>query len=272
MIWLQVERCKTRRFVVYYEGNVFCMRQKGKTMARERYLVGVKPEELQPAAKAQPPQTPRDKWDNFWYHYKWIFLGIVGGVIALVVLVAQSLSVDKPDYTLLLVTDHAYADEQLTALEETLSPYGRDLDADGKVEVQALNVYLPNDGSSQYYTNSQVLQTHLVAGDVFLFAFEPAQYARFAQDVQNASTADYTFFASLPVKDIPLQEGGTAWNWAEAPQREGLSALPENLIFGVRAVAGTAAGKQSEKAQQQDMALLCAFMKNQPLVEQKTEG
>lgn len=240
-------------------------------MARERYLVGVKPEDLQPTPKAAPPQTPRDKWDNFWYHYKWLFLGLVFGVAALVVLIVQGASVDKPDYTLLLLTDHAYADVQLTALEEAMAPYGRDLDADGKVEVQALNVYLPNDGSPEYYTNSQVLQTHLVAGDVFLFAFEPGQYAQFAAQVQNTTSAGYAFFEPLPVQGITLQENGAVWDWAEAAGRENVSALPSNLLFGVRAVSGTAAGKQSEKIQKEDMALLCAFMQNQPLAASKTE-
>lgn len=58
-------------------------------MAREMYLVGVDEEELKPPAPPEQPKTPKGKWENFWYHYKWHTLGIAAAVIVLTVLIVQ---------------------------------------------------------------------------------------------------------------------------------------------------------------------------------------
>ena len=43
-------------------------------MAREWLLRGVDPEELK-KEEVVVDETPKSKWDNFWYHHKWTFWG-----------------------------------------------------------------------------------------------------------------------------------------------------------------------------------------------------
>jgi len=57
-------------------------------------LAGVDPEELKPESKSQGPRTPRSRWENFWYHYKWAFWGCLFGVVVLTVLVVQLVTRD----------------------------------------------------------------------------------------------------------------------------------------------------------------------------------
>ena len=228
-------------------------------MAREMYLVGVSEDDLKPTPKMEPPRTPKEKWANFWYHNKWLFLGSVFGVIVLAILIGQTLTVNRPDYQVLFVSKYAYLDVQLDPLEASLAKYGRDLDGDGQVEVQVLNCFMGDKGSAEYMANNQALHAHMVSGDVMLFMFEPKQYATYMENIKNVAEGDYSFFAALPFEENTLEEG-TVFNWADSPRRgedAALKQLPEELYFGVRAASGMVAGQTDNHTQA--MELLTAY-------------
>ena len=65
-------------------------------MAREWLLRGVKPEELQRTTAPEQPATPRGKWENYWYHYKWHTLGGVFLVAVLAVMLGHLLVRNTP--------------------------------------------------------------------------------------------------------------------------------------------------------------------------------
>lgn len=228
-------------------------------MAREMYLAGVSEEELKPTPKLEPPRTPKEKWANFWYHYKWLFLGCVFGTIALVVLIGQSVTVNRPDYQVLLISQYAYLDTQLDPLEASLAKYGQDLDGDGQVEVQVLNCFMGQKGSAEYLANNQALQAHMISGDVMLYIFEPATYTTFMENIRNVAEGDYSFLAPLPFGENTLEQG-TVFNWAKSDSRREdptLKQLPKDLYFGVRTAGGVIAGQTAKH--DQAMALLTAY-------------
>ncbi len=227
-------------------------------MARERYLVGVSEEELKPTPKAQKPQTPRGKWENFWYHYKWTTIGVLFAVVVITVLVVQAATINRPDYQMVLVTEKAYLDQQLEPLEQALAQYGQDVDGDGEVEVQIINLYMGEKNSTEYYTNSQALQAHLISGDLMLYVWEPAYYENFMDMISQSTDEDYRFLATLPITEGAVDDG-MVWNWKDSAYRkdEVLKSLPENLYFGVRDASGTA--EKSAQMYEQGLALLTGF-------------
>ena len=229
-------------------------------MAREMYLAGVSEEELQPTPKAQPPQTPKGKWENYWYHYKWATIGGVFAVVVVVFLIVQAATINRPDYQMLLVTEKAYLEQQLEPLEQALAKYGQDVDGDGEVEVQIINAYMGKKNSTEYYTNSQVLQAHLISGDLMLYVWEPAYYESFMEMISQSADEGYRFLASLPAADGMLDDN-TAWNWADSARHkevDSIGVLPENLYFGVRNAKGTA--EKSAQMYEQGLALLTGFI------------
>lgn len=236
-------------------------------MAREMYLVGVNPEDLKPDPKPEPPHTPKEKWENFWYHYKWAFLGGLAAVVVLIVLVVQMLQKNPPDYTMLLVTENAYTEETLHAAELFLARYGEDIDGDGEVEVQIINSYLGQNAASTGYANSQVIQVHLMAGDVMLFAFEPPYYEQF-MGTDAVKELEGGFMTPIGVEADGLTENGTVWNWADDTRISDdpvLSTLPKELYFGVRRASGTA--ESSTEMQQQALRLLQALAADRPTAQ-----
>lgn len=236
-------------------------------MAREMYLVGVSEEELKPTPKAEPPRTPKEKWSNIWYHYKWLIIGGAFGIIALAVLIGQTLSVNRPDYTVIVMTKAAYPDMVMDPFSQFLEKYGQDIDGDGEVEVQTINCFMGDQSSQSYYTNSQVMQAHLVAGDVMLYAFEPAYLKQYCELLDRD---DLHFLTDLEVESDGLSEDRLSWNWNGDSRVTGdvvLSTMPQDLCFGVRTAIGTA--EESVEMQKQCLDLLYALIQNTPRVTEK---
>lgn len=231
-------------------------------MARDMYLVGVSEEELKPDPKPEGPKTPKGKWENYWYHYKWHTIGAVAVLIVLAVIIGQMVTRDPSDYTLVLVTEKAVTQSALDRLAAELEAAGTDLDGDGKVEVAIDSLIMS--GDSQVDMVSPVkLQAHLAAADVLLFAFEPSMYEQY---IKAHEDEDFQFFAKLDVETDGLVEDGRAWNWKDDSRRQEdpiLGTLPEDLYFGVRDTSGTADSQGDLK--EDCLALVEAFITDTPL-------
>lgn len=226
-------------------------------MAREWLLRGVDPEELKPDEKIAAPVTPKGWLENFWYHHKWAFLGGLFAVVVATVLVVQLVTRDLPDYHVLLMTKQAYLDPDIEAIENLLAQYGQDLDEDGKVEVSIQNCRIDKDTSLQQNSGFQIVQAHLMAGDVLFFVWDESAYELVMDGVDNAMEEGTTFLTPLP--PVAGVEGeGLLYNWAGDPRAEALEAFPETLLFGVRDTHGTAG--DADKLHEDCMALLEAFI------------
>ena len=187
-------------------------------MARDMYLVGVSEDELKPDPKPEGPKTPKGKWDNYWYHYKWHTLGAIAVVVVLAVLIVQMVTKNEPDYTLNIVTEKPLAQPVLNWLKAELEVYGQDLDGDGYVEVRIDNLYMSDSTQSgMAMANAQKLTVHMGAGDALFFAFEPKYYEQY---VKNNEKDGFRFFTKLDVADDNLLEDGRVWNWKNGKRTE----------------------------------------------------
>ena len=238
-------------------------------MAREWALAGVPEDELQAPPPPKQPDTPKGKWENFWYHYKWVVIGILAGAIVLTVLIVQMANRDDADYYVSLVTNEPVTLEQKALLQLELAKYAEDVDGDGKVEVQVDNLYLnPKDKAltQQVYANSQNLTVHMAAGDRLFYIFEKETYDdRIRQLLSDGST----FCAPIELEASGLVESGSCWDWngSALEQTKELKGLPDHLYFGVRNASGTAE-KQTEMFDR-EMKLLKAFVEAQTAAAQE---
>jgi len=228
-------------------------------MAREWLLRGVKPEELQRTTAPEQPTTPRGKWENYWYHYKWHTLGGIFLVAVLAVMLGHLLVRNTPDYRVLLLTERAYTTQEVDALELLLTPYGEDLDGDGQVEITVTNCMLGEQVKQQYNSNIQMFQANLMAGDVMCFIWDAKTYEQQVPAVEELMQEDNVFLAQLPIEHAGLSEDGCVYNWKGSAQQRILTEMfpkryPEELLFTVRHPNGTAEG--SEELYRQGLALI----------------
>lgn len=232
-------------------------------MARERYLRGISEEELRPDTKAVQQSWTATSWlENFWYHHK---IGIlIGGflLIVAVILVAQMVNRERPDYTAVLVTENALLPDEVTYLEQVLVKYGEDVNGDGEVVVQIQSLFLGGKQYANQDTNAQALQTQLIVGDTLLYIYEPAYEKLFtAVGRDNA----HCFLTELPLTAEGMQEDKLSWNWAGHTLREQdavLATFPRDLHFGVRYAIPD--DEESAAEREQLLKLLEAFATEQP--------
>jgi len=226
-------------------------------MAREWLLRGVDPEELKPDEKIAAPATPKSWWENFWYHHKWTFWGCVFAAVVATVLVVQLVTRDPADYQVLLMTKQTHMEADVTAMEQLLAQYGKDLDGDGKVEVSIQNCRIAKDTNQQYNSGFQMVQAHLMAGDVLFFVWDESAYDLFMDGLDNALEEGVTFLTPLPAAE-GVSTDGMLYDWAGDPRAEELKAFPQTMLFGVRDIHGTAGDE--EQLHQECMDLLEAFI------------
>lgn len=234
-------------------------------MAREWLLRGVDPEELKPIEKEEAPQTPQSRWENFWYHHKLQFWLILFAVIVVVVGVVQMVTRDEPDYRVLLITESAYTPDELAALSAVLTPYGTDVDGDGKVEIQVENCMYGKAVDSTRNAGIQQVQAHLVAGDRMFFIWEPKTYQQFMKSLRDGEE-EISFLTPITVESQRLIEEGKVYNWKgdTRPADELRERAPE-LYFGVRLPQGTASA--SQELHQQSLELLENFIADKKTAE-----
>ncbi len=234
-------------------------------MAREWLLRGVDPEELKPTEKEEAPQTPQSRWENFWYHHKLKFWLILFAVVVVVIGVVQMVTRDDPDYRVLLITESAYTPDELAALSAVLTPYGTDIDGDGKVEIQVENCMYGKTVDSTRNAGIQQVQAHLVTGDRMFFIWEPKTYQQFMKSIADGEE-EVQFLTPITVESQRLIEDGKVYNWKgdTRPASELTERAPE-LYFGVRLPQGTAAN--AKELHQQSLELLENFIADKKTAE-----
>lgn len=234
-------------------------------MARERYLVGVSPEELVKSESLPPPNTPKGKWENFWYHYKWVTIGVVFAVVAGILLLGQVINKVKPDYTVTFVLEQDLSTPAQQRLKSQLEKLGEDRNGDGQVvvNIQFLNVSVETAGR-RAETDQRLAVAHVAARNVYMFALAPAYYQDVLVPIMHD---DVYFFDKIGVTANGISEDGRYWNWKGSPllkEKEmqavgSLKAAPEELYFGVRAPWENMSEKERDE-QQAHVALLKAFI------------
>ncbi len=125
--------------------------------------------------EALKPRTFREKWDNYWYHYK-------GRTILIVFLVAvfgftgwQFVTKEKPDYVVMTAFDKALAPDIIYCIEDYLAPYGEDINGDGKVIVDVYDVSTSSNNDIQK-SNATKMMAELQNGEIMLFIVDDVYF------------------------------------------------------------------------------------------------
>lgn len=158
-------------------------------MARDRYLWNAGEETINKVGAEIKADTPRSKWQNFWYYHK---LHVVFGAIAVFLVwsfAAELLSRVDPDYQIAIVTNNSYLQSFSDAMGEALEPYGKDRNGDGEVVVQ-VNVYSLTDSASAS-SAPEAAGTGMVGGSVDNAYYQMAGITRYMADLQAGDSMIY---------------------------------------------------------------------------------
>lgn len=130
-------------------------------MAREGYLLHAGEEEIHKGDAELKADTPKKKWDNFWFYHKiHVIIAIV--LIALVAFFIRDMVTKvNPDYEIGMITQATYPSDMTDSLEKQLEKYADDRNGDGKVTVQ-INQYVLAAGTEPDPSMAQMQQASFV--------------------------------------------------------------------------------------------------------------
>ena len=227
-------------------------------MARERYLLHVSEEDLQPTESIGAPTTAKGKWENFWYHYKFPALLLAFVIVAAIVMTVQLLTRETYDYTVTLVTERGLAPNTVELMKAELLPFAQDEDQNGEVSLLVDNIPLTSSGIGDGYEGYQKLMTVIGSGDFMLFAVEKDVYNKHLKETLEA---DGTFF-----RPIVTSNGDTVerWEWNAKHALKDAELMQvwytKDFVWFVRAASGLAAGEKSEAASDAHLRLLETYV------------
>lgn len=229
-------------------------------MAREMYLVGVSKEELQPPPPPQKPQTPKGKWENYWYHYKWVTIGVATAVLLVIIMTVQMLTREKYDYHMVIVTDEMMSAKAVEMMESVIEFSGEDLDENGEVNAIVENLVITDDYTQYQITaaNRMKLMAYYTAADYVLFAYTPDRW----KELMDAADG-IAFFADLSLGDTAgWNQAGCYWDWKGSALQKSdvMSGMPESLYFGVRDIRDR--GEKRAELTEQSIRMLQKFVRD----------
>lgn len=181
-----------------------------------------------PSEVAIVPKTPKEKWDNFWFQYKWYVIAITAITVVLTVLITQCTTRTKYDLEVVYFTYTATLDEQTGKIADYLANYAEDINGDGEINVQVVNVsFSDKSGDSQYkYTILTKLQA-MIAGDENAILY-------------ISDSESYKYLDGLTENGLfdgePINLGDEFYSATEIKE---LGKLPEGLQISCRRVSDT---------------------------------
>ena len=182
-----------------------------------------------PSEVAIVPKTPKEKWDNFWFQYKWYVIAVVATVVILTVLIAQCATKTEYDLKAVYFVYNTALDAQTEKVSDYLEKYADDTNGDGEINVQVVNVsFSKTTGDSQYrYTMLSKLQAMLTGDEnAMLYITDSETY-----DYINSLTQGGALLDGEPFK---LGDG-----FYTATESEQFSKLPEGLQISCRRISET---------------------------------
>ena len=153
------------------------------------------------------PMTFKQKWDNYWYHYKFVTFLVAFVVVALLLFAKDMIFKPKYDLTLNIASKYSFSAVN-DDIAETIKPYISDYDSNGKISVMVSEMQTNYDGTSTNpvaaTTGEQKILAILNAGADALFIFDDMTYNVLIGSNDDESIF-YDFSADYP--DNPYVSG-----------------------------------------------------------------
>lgn len=132
------------------------------------------------------PRTLKEKKDNFFYHHKLGFYGVVLLIAVLAFIVVDTLTSVKYDASVVLFTHERYDENQVEALGFFLEEYGEDTDENGEVRVSVYDCSYDKSGSGYQYQIDQRsrVQARITAGNAMLFLLDESALSDLSENLE----------------------------------------------------------------------------------------
>lgn len=189
-----------------------------------------------PSEVAIVPKTPKEKWDNFWFQYKWHVVAIVAMAVVLAVLITQCATRTVYDFKIVYFTYNSALEAQTEKVADYMQNYAEDTNGDGEINIQVVNVsFSESSNNTQYrYTMLSKLQA-LIATD--------SEAILFITDSESYKYLNEISASGALLEGEPFKFGDDFYT---ATATEDFGKLPEGLQISCRRIGETTMENQKQ--------------------------
>ena len=211
------------------------------------------PEEQNGKIAAGELQSPLlKKLDNFWYHDKWPFLGILFTLIVLIVCLTQCTKNGKgDDGCYMFAGGYTMSAEERRNMETVLKTFAEDTNGDGKIVLGMMDfqIYTKEEIEKNYdkndqahvaqlsYNNREAFDQEILAGEATLCFLSPSLFTDVAKAGGFLPVSEYA--DAVPEGAETVAYGNTAYgiklSSLAIASYPGFSSLPADTIVCLRA-------------------------------------
>lgn len=190
--------------------------------------------------EANEKMSFREWIENIWYHYKWLI--IFGGLIIAFVVIStvQLINTKDPDVNILHVGPMYISPTAAENIETTLNDFGTDIDGDGKVRVNILDITVNKIGTEDmtpvnYDDKNKALQrfqTEIRAGDAVIYLLDKEYFDICVEEKLLTPLNEIIDDAYMPEKTVDGY--GIYVSELDSFELEGLKNVPKTAILCLR--------------------------------------
>ncbi len=175
------------------------------------------------------PKTPKEKLQNYWYHFKWHTIGAIALIAVITTMCVQCATREKYDFIAVIFTNSYIETGRMDKIEEYLEQYATDIDGDGKVSVRVVDCSTAdsNPNSVINQTAKSKLQSLIVA--------EPKAVLYIFDDKGHETLSSISGQGILDAEALTLPEDFYKACDGEADYEK----LPKDLKISYRRIGGT---------------------------------
>ncbi len=190
----------------------------------------------------QERMSPREWFENIWYHYKWLIIFGVVLVAFLIISLSQFLSTKDPDVNIMHVGPMYISAEVAETIESTVGKMSDDYNDDGEIKVEILDITVNKFGNEDagidpinYDQNNKGLQrfqTEVRAGDTVIYALDKQFFDICVEEGLLTPLDEIIDDAYMP--ENVIDGYGVYISDLAAYELDGLSNIPETAILCLR--------------------------------------
>lgn len=194
------------------------------------------------------PKTFKEKWKNYWYHYKTTTWVSVLAVIFAAWLIKDLFFGPEYDLTVAAATKYSFSAVNQN-IAENMANYIEDYNGDGKVNVTYDEMVLDYDPESTLdpqtnVVNMQKFMAVMAAGDELIFIMDQAVYDSV---IENSGDEIFVNLEELyPDQTDTVQGDKLILNDTRLGKQMNIDKLDEDIFICVRALTGTADGTKQK--------------------------
>lgn len=187
--------------------------------------------------------TAAQRISGAWYRSKWLIIFIVVIAAAFIFITYDTLTAEKPDYTMLVISGDSALYYRTLEVEEFMESYCDDLNGDGKVNVLVYNISVDYTNPANSTASQAQLMSQLQSGEnVILISDRPTDF-------------ELIDFRGQYPDDENINEYGLLLNCRLTRDALKWEAMPEDLYLGIRSPARLLSTTQEDMQRNVDMAM-----------------